>query len=86
VQAHVTRGLDLRSQLPFISGDAGDLTSAYYESDPPLDENDKRGHGYSHDHRFDCVQIVIALIVIPEVKLLPEDSGNPSRACARCRH
>ncbi len=43
-----------------------DLTSTYFESDPPLDENDKRRHGYSRDHRFDCVQIVIALIVNPE--------------------
>jgi hypothetical protein len=24
-----------------------DLTSTYFESDPPLDENDKRRHGYS---------------------------------------
>jgi hypothetical protein len=43
-----------------------DLTSTYFESDPPLDEDDKRRHGYSRDHRFDCVQIVIALIVTPE--------------------
>jgi len=42
-----------------------DLTSTYFESDPPLDENDKRRHGYSRDHRSDCVQIVIALIVTP---------------------
>jgi hypothetical protein len=43
-----------------------DLTSTYFESDPPLEEEDKRRHGYSRDHRFDCVQIVIALIVTPE--------------------
>jgi len=43
-----------------------DLTSTYFESDPPLDESDKRRHGYSRDHRSDCVQIVIALIVTPE--------------------
>ena len=43
-----------------------DLTSTYFESDPPLDEDDKRRHGYSRDHRPDCVQIVIALIVTPE--------------------
>jgi len=43
-----------------------DLTSTYFESDPPLDEQDKRRHGYSRDHRSDCVQIVIALIVTPE--------------------
>jgi hypothetical protein len=43
-----------------------DLTSTYFKSDPPLDEDDKRRHGYSRDHRPDCVQIVIALIVTPE--------------------
>ena len=43
-----------------------DLTSTYFESDPPLDEEDMRRHGYSRDHRGDCVQIVIALIVTPE--------------------
>lgn len=43
-----------------------DLTSTYFESDPPLDDEDKRRHGYSRDHRGDCVQIVIALIVTPD--------------------
>jgi hypothetical protein len=33
-----------------------DLTSTYFESDPPLDEEDKRRFGYSRDHRFDCVR------------------------------
>jgi len=43
-----------------------DLTSTYFESDPPFAEADKRRHGYSRDHRPDCVQVVIALIVTPE--------------------
>ena len=43
-----------------------DLTSTYFESDPPDDDNDKRRYGYSRDHRSDCVQVVIALIVTPE--------------------
>jgi transposase len=43
-----------------------DLTSTYFESDPPFPENDKRRHGYSRDKRSDCVQVVIALIVTPE--------------------
>lgn len=43
-----------------------DLTSTYFESDPPLDDEDKRRHGYSRDHRPDCVQIVIALVVSTE--------------------
>jgi hypothetical protein len=43
-----------------------DLTSTYFESDPPFEEDDKRRYGYSRDHRFDCVQVVIALIVTPE--------------------
>lgn len=43
-----------------------DLNSTYFESDPPADPADKRRHGHSRDHRSDCVQIVIALIVTPE--------------------
>lgn len=43
-----------------------DLTSTYFESDPPFPEGDKRRHGYSRDHRPDCAQVVIALIVTPE--------------------
>jgi hypothetical protein len=35
-----------------------DLTSTYFESDPPFPEGDKRKHGYSRDKRFDCVQVV----------------------------
>ena len=41
-----------------------DLTSTYFESDPP--RAGKRRHGYSRDHRPDCVQVVIALVVTPE--------------------
>ena len=40
-----------------------DLTSTYFESDPPFGEEDKRRYGYSRDHRSDCVQIVIALVI-----------------------
>jgi len=43
-----------------------DLTSTYFESDPPFGEGDKRKFGYSRDKRPDCVQVVIALIVTPE--------------------
>ena len=43
-----------------------DLTSTYFESDPPADDEDKRRFGYSRDHRPDCVQVVIALVVTPE--------------------
>ncbi len=43
-----------------------DLTSTYFESDPPQDENDKRRFGHSRDKRSDCVQVVIALIVTPQ--------------------
>jgi len=58
-----------------------DLTSTYFESDPPLEEHDKRRHGYSRDHRPDCVQIVIALIVTPEglplaYDILPGNTGD----------
>src|SRR6201987_1640151 len=43
-----------------------DLTSTYFEADPPFAESDKRRHGYSRAHRPDCVQVVIALVVTPE--------------------
>jgi hypothetical protein len=43
-----------------------DLTSTYFEIDPPLSDEDKRQHGYSRDHRPDCVQVVIALVVTPQ--------------------
>jgi hypothetical protein len=43
-----------------------DLTSTYFESEPPLDTSDKRQFGYRRDKRPDCVQVVIALIVPPQ--------------------
>lgn len=43
-----------------------DLTSTYFESEPPFAEGDKRQFGYSRDKRSDCVQVVIALVVTPE--------------------
>jgi transposase len=43
-----------------------DLTSTYFESNPPEDPADMRRFGYSRDKRSDCVQVVIALIVTPE--------------------
>jgi len=42
-----------------------DLTSTYFESDPPASDGLRR-YGYSRDKRPDCVQVVIALIVTPE--------------------
>ena len=38
-----------------------DLTSTYFECDPP--EAGKREHGHSRDKRPDCVQVVIALVI-----------------------
>jgi hypothetical protein len=57
-----------------------DLTSTYFESDPPPEEDDKRKFGYSRDKRPDCVQVVIALIVTPEGFPLAYEvlSGNTS--------
>jgi transposase len=43
-----------------------DLTSTYFESDPPFPEGDLRRYGYSRDKRSDCVQVIIALIITPE--------------------
>jgi transposase len=66
-----------------------DLTSTYFESDPPFPEGDKRRHGYSRDHRRDCVQVIIALVVTPEgrplaYEVLPCQSArkrDPGSAC-----
>jgi transposase len=41
-----------------------DLTSTYFEVD--AEEVDKAQHGYSRDHRPDCKQLVLALVVSPE--------------------
>jgi transposase len=41
-----------------------DLTSTYFECDPPA--SGKRRFGYSRDKRPDCVQVVIALVVTPD--------------------
>ena len=43
-----------------------DLTSTYFEANPPFPDDDKRRFGYSRDKRSDCVQVAIALIVTPE--------------------
>jgi hypothetical protein len=43
-----------------------DLTSTYFESDPPDDPHDKRRFGYSRDKRSDCVQVLVALVITPE--------------------
>jgi transposase len=43
-----------------------DLTSTYFESNPPFPEHDKRRFGYSRDKRSDCVQVVIALVITTE--------------------
>jgi transposase len=43
-----------------------DLTSTYFESDPPSDPHDKRQHGYSRDKRSDCTQVLVALVITPE--------------------
>lgn len=58
-----------------------DLTSSYFESAPPEDDNDKRRYGYSRDKRPDCVQVVIALIVTPDgfpiaYEVLPGNSAD----------
>src|SRR6201984_902717 len=57
-----------------------DLTSTYFESDPPFAEGDKRRFGHSRDKRSDCVQGVIALIITREGLPLTYEvlSGNPA--------
>jgi hypothetical protein len=59
-----------------------DLTSTYFESDPPTDDADKRRYGYSRDHRPDCVQVVIALVVTAEgLPLAYEVLAGNTRDC-----
>src|SRR6202165_5539833 len=59
-----------------------DLTSTYFESDPPADDEDKRRYGYSRDHRPDCVQVVIGLVVTPEgLPLAYEVLAGNTRDC-----
>ena len=41
-----------------------DLTSTYFEGD--AQEVEKAARGYSRDHRPDCAQLVIAIVVTPE--------------------
>jgi Transposase DDE domain len=58
-----------------------DLTSTYFESDPP--GYGKRQYGYSRDKRPDCVQVVIALIVTPQgfplaYEVLPGNTADKS--------
>jgi transposase len=57
-----------------------DLTSTYFEADPPFPDGDKRRFGHSRDHRPDCVQVVIALVVTPDGLPLAYEvmSGNTS--------
>jgi hypothetical protein len=43
-----------------------ELTSTYFEANPPFPDDDRRRFGCSRDKRSDCVQVVIALIVTPE--------------------
>jgi len=42
-----------------------DLTSTYFECDPPETPDSKKRFGYSRDRRPDCVQIVIGLVITP---------------------
>jgi transposase len=43
-----------------------DLTSTYFECDAPDDPADPRRFGYSRDHRSDCLQVIVALVVTLE--------------------
>jgi hypothetical protein len=41
-----------------------DLTSTYFERE--AEEIEKAKRGYSRDHRPDCLQVIIALVITPE--------------------
>jgi Transposase DDE domain len=63
-----------------------DLTSTYFESDPPQNDQDKRRYGYSRDHRPDCVQVIIALVVTPQgFPLAYEVLAGNTRDCTTLR-
>jgi len=61
-----------------------DLTSTYFESDPPPPgSKSKRRHGYSRDRRPDCTQVVVALVVTPEglpvaYEVYPGNTSEPT--------
>jgi transposase len=64
-----------------------DLTSTYFESDPPFPQDDKRRFGSSRDHRPDCVQVVVALVVTPEgyplaYEILPGNTSDKTTLAA----
>ena len=66
-----------------------DLTSTYFESDPPADDADQRRYGDSRDTRSDGVQGVIALIVTPEgfplaYEVLPGNTSERRRCAPSC--
>jgi transposase len=55
-----------------------DLTSTYFEG--RAEEVDKAARGYSRDHRPDCPQLVIALVVTPEGLPLSYEVFDGNRA------
>ena len=64
-----------------------DLTSTYFECDPP---RRKRRFGYSRDKRSDCVQVVIALVVTPEglplaYEVMSGNTGQDDAARLSCK-
>ena len=61
-----------------------DLTSSYFEG--LAEENDLARRGYSRDHRSDCQQIVLALVVTREGFPLAPITPCPAtpRTCRRC--
>lgn len=62
-----------------------DLTSTYFECDPP-EHDSKKKYGYSRDKRFDCVQVVIGLVVTPDgVPLAYEVLAGNTRDCTTLR-
>ena len=60
-----------------------DLTSTYFECDPPDNGEDKRRFGHSRDKRKDCVQVVIALVVAPDGFPLGYEVRRATRATMR---
>jgi len=62
-----------------------DLTSTYFEANPPLAEEDKRRFGYSRDKRPDCVQVGIALVLTLTSPIAAQSSHAALVVCVHAR-
>jgi transposase len=78
----VSGGRVLQRHVSYLGEINSSQELAWRRSIEVLDEEDKRRFGYSRDHRPDCVQVVIALVVTPEgLPLAYEVLAGNTRDC-----